>query len=93
LIDIRQHELSLMTGVYTPVFTDQQVIAFTRHAPDADQFLIVLNLTHRPCYFNPAHFTIKGKVEISTSSEWDGKEINSGINLGGDEGIIVRLIN
>jgi alpha-glucosidase len=91
LIELRQQAPSLVAGKYAPVFTDQQVIAFTRKGEGADGFLIVLNLTHRPCYFNPPHFTIKGRVAISTSLSMEDKEVNDGINLAGDEGIIIRL--
>lgn len=91
LIALRQQEPSLMTGKYIPVFTDQQIIAYTRKTNDDNGFLIILNLTHRPCYFNPAHFIFKGKVAVSTNPEWESREIDSGINLGGDEGMIIRL--
>jgi alpha-glucosidase len=91
LIELRQQEPSLMTGKYAPVFTDQQVIAFTRKTDNADSFLIVLNLSHRPSYFSPPHFNMKGKVAVSTSPAWEDKGIDSGINLAGDEGMIIRL--
>jgi alpha-glucosidase len=93
LIKLRQQEMSLMIGRYTPVFTDQQIIAFTRSTANADSFLIVLNLNHHPCYFNPPHFNFKGKVVVATSLEWEGKDIDTVINLAGDEAMIIRLID
>ena len=91
LIQLRQQEPSLMIGRYTPVNADSQVIAYTREAEGSDAFLIVLNLSHRPCYFKPKHVTFKGKIEIATSPELEGTTIPETICLSGDEGILVRL--
>lgn len=91
LIALRQSEPSLTNGQYKPVHADHQVIAYIREAPGAAAFLVVLNLSHRPCYLQIEHQPIKGTVVLSTSPELEGMPVSESINLGGDEGIIVAL--
>jgi len=91
LIALRQREPAFMTGDYKPVHADHQAIAYIREAPGAAKFLVVLNLSHRPCYLHIEHQQIKGTVVLSTSHELEGSAINESINLSGDEGIIVSL--
>jgi alpha-glucosidase len=91
LIQLRQQEPSLMAGNYKPVYADQQALAYIRHAPGDKCFLIVLNLSHRPCYLNIQHIPIEGTVVLSSSDELEDRTINGRINLAGDEGIIVEL--
>ena len=91
LIQLRQHEPSLMTGNYKPVFSDHQMLAYIRHAEGSPAFLIVLNLTHRPCYFAPGTLHFKGEIIIDTFPEQEQTIVNDRIDLGGDEGLIVRL--
>jgi alpha-glucosidase len=91
LIQLRQSEPSLMMGNYTPICSDQQALAYMRQAPGEAAFLVVLNLSHRPCYLHIKHMEINGTIVLSTSEELEGTTVNSRINLAGDEGIIVRL--
>lgn len=93
LLDLRNNEPALNIGTYTPVFSNQQVIAYQRDEPGADSFLIVLNLTPRPCRFRqPEHTPLrKGSITIATSPELEGQAIGENIYLSGDEGIVVRL--
>ncbi|WP_234734469.1 alpha-amylase family glycosyl hydrolase [Tellurirhabdus bombi] len=91
LIELRQREPSLMQGNYKPVYADKQMIAFIRQAEGHSSFLIVLNLSHRPGYFKVKNMDLKGKIEIATFPELEGTDIGDSIDLGGDEGILVRL--
>ncbi|GAB3903171.1 alpha-amylase family glycosyl hydrolase [Larkinella knui] len=91
LIALRQQEPSLMTGEYLPVYSDTQLIAYIRQAAGHARFLVVLNLSHRPGYFKSQDPSLTGVVEIATFPELEGHEVGEAINLGGDEGIIVRL--
>jgi len=91
LISLRQKEPSLMVGDYKPVYSDQQSLAYIRQAPSEKAFLIVLNLSHRPCYIKVQHIPIKGKIVLATSMELEGISIDENIHLAGDEGIIVEL--
>jgi alpha-glucosidase len=91
LIRLRQHEPSLNTGAYRPVYSDTQLIAYIRHAEGHPAFLIVLNLTHRPCYFTPAAIRFKGLIVLDIFPELENCPVENSIDLSGDEGLIVRL--
>ncbi|MBD0279262.1 MAG: DUF3459 domain-containing protein [Flavisolibacter sp.] len=91
LIQLRQSEPSLKEGSYKPVYADHQAMAYIRQAPGKKPFLIVLNLSHRPCYLKLHHIQISGTVVFSTSEELKGTTISETIQLGGDEGIIAVL--
>ena len=93
LIQLRQSEPSIHLGDYKPVFADQQALAYIRQAPSEKAFLVVLNLSHRPCYLKIRNMEVNGIVVLSTTPELEGIQINNEINLGGDEGIIVALTN
>ena len=91
LIQWRQREPSLNTGSYRPVYYDQLMIAYIREAPGQTAFLIVLNLTHRPCYFIPATIRFKGVIVVDILPELEQVTVENSIDLSGDEGLIVRL--
>jgi alpha-glucosidase len=91
LISLRQKEHSLMVGAYTPVWSDHQMISYIRHAEGHPAFLIVLNLTHRPCYFKPGNILFKGTIVIDTVPEQLNLSVHNKIDLSGDEGLVVRL--
>jgi alpha-glucosidase len=91
LIDLRQREPSLMTGVYRPVYSDNQLIAYIREAEGNPAFLIVLNMSHRPCYFTPSSIRFTGVIIIDTLPEQEQVSVKDTIDLFGDEGLVVRL--
>lgn len=88
LIAIRKTEPALETGSYTSVHADNQMIAYIRKNEGSPGFLIVLNLTHRPCYFKS---NFSGVIEIATSPELEGSTVSGTISLDGDEGILIKL--
>jgi alpha-glucosidase len=90
LIKLRQQEPALKTGSYSPVYSDKQIISYVREC-GKNRFLIVLNLSHRPCYFKPAHFKFSGTIELASIPELEGKTLSDCVNLAGDEGVIIRL--
>lgn len=91
LIALRQKEPSFVAGDYKPVYADEQALAYIRHAPSHKPFLVVLNLSHRPCYLNIQHMKIRGRAIFSTSPELEGTVVNERMQLSGDEGMIVEL--
>jgi alpha-glucosidase len=93
LLELRQREASFIRGDYKPVHADKQSLAYIRTATGEKAFLVVLNLSHRPCYLNLEHITIDGEVVLSTSPELKGTKIGQRMQLSGDEGIIVELLN
>lgn len=80
-----------MTGDYKPVCSDHQLIAYIRQAEGHPGFLIVLNLTHRPCYFKPGIILFNGTIVIDTIPEQLNARVRDKIDLSGDEGLVVRL--
>ena len=89
VIRLRRQEPALHSGRYTPVYSDQQIIAFKRSL-EGTEFLILLNLSHRPCYFK-SPVLLKGKVEVSTEPEREGSNVETPLTLSGDEGILIRI--
>lgn len=90
LIDLRKNEPSLKTGRYERIYTDRQGLAYLRNEEGADTFLIVLNLSHKPCYYKPAK-KLSGTVAVATTKMLENTPIGDTIYLSGDEGIVVRL--
>jgi len=90
-IELRQSAPSLMTGDYKPVYSDQQMIAYIRQAEGHTGFLMVLNLSHRPCYFAPGMILFKGVILIDTIPEQEQQIVENTIDLSGDEALVVRL--
>jgi alpha-glucosidase len=88
LIQLRQSAPSLMIGSYIPVYSDNQAIAYRREHQGAGSYLIILNFTHRPFYFNQP---VTGKIAAATADELVGREINGQLYLSGDEGMIIAL--
>ncbi|HEU4552900.1 MAG TPA: alpha-amylase family glycosyl hydrolase [Chitinophaga sp.] len=91
LIQLRQSEPALVAGDYKPVFSNEQMIAYTRSVEGQPPLLVVLNLTHRPCYFSPANVDCSGTILLATDHGMENSAIGSCISLGGDEGYIIRL--
>jgi alpha-glucosidase len=91
LIGLRQQEPSLMTGAYRPVYSDPQLLAYIRQAEGQPGFLVVLNLTHRPCYFIPSTIRFTGVIIVDTFPEQEQVSVQDTIDLFGDEGLIVKL--
>jgi alpha-glucosidase len=90
LMDLRKNEPSLSIGKFIPLSSDNQLITYLREAEGYPRFLVLLNLTHRPGYFT-SNTPMSGKIEIATAPELEGVVVTSPINIGGDEGILIRL--
>ena len=91
LISLRTRELSLQAGAYRPVYSDHQLIAYIRHAEGHPAFLVVLNLTHRPCYFTPENIRFTGVVVVDTVPQQEQVTVEDTIDLFGDEGMVIKL--
>jgi alpha-glucosidase len=91
LIALREEEPAFITGDFVPVYADNQLISFLRELKGGASFLIVLNLTHRPCYFKPPAPGYQGTIVICTAPELEGSRVNGVIELEADMGIIVKL--
>ncbi len=93
LIQLRQDYEALVMGNYIPVYADHQMMAYIRAWDGAPRLLIVLNFSHRPCYFKSLAEPLKGTILVSTSPELEGTTIEGTTSLSGDEAIVVRLDN
>jgi len=91
LIQLRNGEPALNQGTYTPISSTDQLIAYRRDSPHGDSFLIILNLTSRPCRYRQTDLLLKGQVVVATAPELEDTPIEADIYLSGDEGIVVRL--
>jgi alpha-glucosidase len=89
LIALRQSEPSLLYGDYHEIFSDAQLIAYTRKLEDNDGFLIVLNLTSEPATFI-APPEMEGNMVLSnTGYQYDWN--NGLLEILPDEGLIIHL--
>lgn len=91
LIALRKSELALCLGTYKPIYADHQCMAYVRSYGGVSGFLVVLNLSHMPCYLNLDVFSLKGVVELATAPELEGNIVEGRLQLGGDEAIVLRL--
>ncbi len=93
LITLRQSAPALSVGDYVPAFSDTQVLAYERRHNGSKAYLIVLNLSHRPCYFRQEQHAYTGTVVVATHPELEGMRVDGTLTLGGDEGLVVELDN
>lgn len=92
LIQLRHRELALQLGSYQPIHTDEQIISYLRSYEGEGRFLVILNLTHRPTSFSPAHFYWHGTIVVDTLLRRLGEQVGSeSLTVQGDEGLIIRL--
>ncbi len=90
LIQFRQQEPALYAGAYVPVNSDKQMLSYIRKSGE-QQFLIILNLTHRTCLFKPKNLQFEGTIEVSCNPERERTTVKDYLCLGGDEGVVIRL--
>jgi alpha-glucosidase len=91
LIRLRQEEPALSAGDYVPVYADHQLLAYIKKRNTNDQFLVILNLTHKPAFFRQKNTAYKGTVVCSTDPSNEGQVVENTIILAGDEGLIIKL--
>lgn len=91
LIVLRQQEPALYAGTYVAVYSDNQLLVYTRQKEGSSSFLIVLNLTHKPAYFTPAAYAFAGNIVVASSPELEGNRTEGKLSLEGDEGVVIRL--
>lgn len=89
LLRLRRGTLTLQTGAYIPWPADEQVLAFERRL-DAERMLVVLNLGPTAVTYGPGD--VGGDVVLSASGTLEGQTTSTALALGGDEGVVVRLV-
>ncbi|AKD04530.1 alpha-amylase family glycosyl hydrolase [Pontibacter korlensis] len=90
ILQLRKQEPALHIGDYEPVVTNGSLLAFIRKT-ESKKYLVVLNLSHKPCIFRLNTQEYKGTIVLATSPEREGKTIEANISLYGDEGILIEL--
>lgn len=90
LISLRQNETALQAGIYRPVYSDEQLLSYTREA-EGKRFLVILNLTDKSCRFSPERFPFQGKVRQALHAETEGKEVSNSLDIKGNDGLIIEL--
>ncbi len=90
LIALRRREPALQLGGYEPVDADGSVLAYIRGL-GGDRFLVALNLGAGPRVLEIGH---EGRVVLSTrpAREREGQVVRGTLDLGADEGVILRLM-
>ncbi len=90
LLGLRRMEPALHHGDFSPVHCDRQAMAYIRRAGNT-RFMVVLNLSHRPYFFQPESFPFSGTIVLSTIPERDGALVENSLTVSGDEGLLIRL--
>jgi alpha-glucosidase len=87
LLALRHHSPALSVGAYQPVQADGDVLAYLRTGDDG-RWLVALNLGPGAGRLD---FAVRGRVELATTPDRDGERVEGGLDLAGDEGVVVRL--
>ncbi|GHA57971.1 alpha-amylase family glycosyl hydrolase [Pontibacter akesuensis] len=90
LIALRQQEPALNVGAYEPVQSQSSLLTYIRKY-EQKQFLIILNMSHKPCIFRLGKQHYKGKIVAATDPDREGNEVDGNITLYGDEGFVIEL--
>ena len=89
LLRLRRQAPALVTGAYQPVEADGDVLAYLRTTGD-DSCLVALNLGPRPARLTVPTQAAAGRVAVSTHPGRDGQPAGATLELGADEGVVVR---
>jgi alpha-glucosidase len=87
LLALRHRSPALSAGAYEPVQADGDVLAYLRIGDDG-RWLVALNLGPAAGRLDLA---MRGRVELATTPDRDGERVEGGVDLAGDEGMVVRL--
>ncbi len=92
LLKLRNAEPALKVGDYASVSLDvDDVFAYTRTAPGADSFLIVLNFGTKMHFLDLSAVAPSGEIAVSTSMDATGEIELRKLILSPNEGLVFRL--
>jgi alpha-glucosidase len=90
LIATRKARLSLQIGVYQPIIAGGDLLLFVRaHSPE--RTLIALNLGANAVAVEFRGGRLAGRVLVSALGDRDGEAVERGIDLRGNEGLVIEL--
>ncbi|HEV2147995.1 MAG TPA: alpha-amylase family glycosyl hydrolase [Longimicrobiaceae bacterium] len=91
LVRLRRAEPALHRGPYTPVpAAGENTLGYVREWQDR-RFLVALNFGEGAARFRPERGTVQGRVVLSTRLDREGEAVDGGLELRGDEGVVVLL--
>jgi alpha-glucosidase len=90
LIELRKATPELVAGRYAPVATTGDLLAYRREYA-GNALLIVLNLGPDPISIGSDTMAFPGEILLSTYLDRSGETASGGLDLRGNEGLIIRL--
>jgi alpha-glucosidase len=87
---LRKATPELVAGSYAAVATTGDLLAYRREY-DGGALLIVLNLGSDPTSIGSDAMTFPGEILLSTYLDRSGETASGGLDLRGNEGLIIRL--
>jgi len=90
LIRLRRATAELEAGSYATVATTGDLLAYRREY-EGNALLIVLNLGANPISIGSDTMAFRGEILLSTNLDRSGETAPSGLDLRGNEGLIIRL--
>lgn len=93
LTGLRQSEPALRVGDYRSVDSGtEDVFAYLRTAPEADRFLIVLNFGNKLYELDLSQVASKANLAVVTGMIREGEVDLGNLELGPNEGVVLRLL-
>jgi alpha-glucosidase len=90
LIDLRKTTPQLVAGGHVGVVTTGDLLAYRRES-GGQALLVVLNLGADPISIASDAIAYAGEILLSTNLDRTGETVSEGLDLRGDEGLIIRL--
>jgi alpha-glucosidase len=90
LIDLRKTTPQLVGGGHVGVVTTGDLLAYRRES-GGQALLVVLNLGADPISIASDAIAYAGEILLSTNLDRTGETVSEGLDLRGDEGLIIRL--
>jgi alpha-glucosidase len=90
LIELRKATPELVAGSYGPTVTIGDLLAYRREYA-GNALLIALNLGTDPILIGSDTTAFPGEILLSTNLDRSGEIACGGLDLGGNEGLIIRL--
>jgi alpha-glucosidase len=90
LIDLRKTTPQFVAGGYAPVVTTGDLLAYRRES-EGEALLVILNLGADPISIASDAIAYAGEILLSTHLDRKGETVSEGLDLRGDEGVVIRL--
>jgi alpha-glucosidase len=88
LIDLRKKLPQLVSGDYVPIAAEGDLLLYRRRS-EGNAVVIALNLGAEPVSLASDSVDLSGEILLSTSLDRAGEKVQGGLDLRGDEGVII----